>query len=345
MPDGFPYDSGWYWLKNLGFGEQAAKRIEEQRQQEEQKKQKEVDAVSMGFQDANSLDRALRFSALPPEEQERILAERENPKSKDLPDQESANPTRRAERVGEKAKDAPGRDKEKRLRSVSVGLGDVKDQSEQYLRHQYTNPNGEMICQICQATLPFKLDGGAYYFEKVEFLDDLRKRHYQSYLALCPNHSAMFQYANTSQPKLKELFSAMTGQRMDVVLAQTNFSIYFTKVHIADLKKVIEVDAAQEGASAAPVPQIITNISTTTLPARPLPNGLVQCPHCPSPVRPDRLEAHIARLHTGRPSTPRNQPHPPKRTPSGSSGSSIHRCPCGKPAIPGDDYCYSCRTD
>jgi hypothetical protein len=245
LPAGFPFDSGWYWLKTLGFGEQAARKIEEQQE-------KEREATSMGFPDAKTLHRARRFAALPPEEQERILAERDKPK--ELPDQKSANPIRREERVGQKAQAPPGRDKEKRLRSVSVGLGDVKDQCEQYLRHQYTNPDGEMICQICQTTLPFKVDGGAYYFEKVEFLADLKKRHYQNYLALCPNHSAMFQYANGSHDKLRAHFSAMTGQRLNVVLAQSNFSIYFTQMHIADLKKVIEVDAAPQSVSAANEP-------------------------------------------------------------------------------------------
>jgi len=45
----------------------------------------------------------------------------------------------------------------------------------------------KMICQVCKAQLPFKLDDGSWFFEKVEFLPELKKRHYQNYLALCPN--------------------------------------------------------------------------------------------------------------------------------------------------------------
>jgi hypothetical protein len=262
------------------------------------------------------------------------LADRE--RSKELPDQKSANQERRDERIEQKAKDAPGREKEKRMRSVSVGLGDVKDECEQYLRHQYTNPDGVMICQICQTALPFKVDSGAYYFEKVEFLADLKKRHHQNYLALCPNHSAMFRYANGSHDKLRALFIAMNSQRMDVVLAQSNFSIYFTQMHIADLKKVIEVDVAPGSTSAASALQTSSQSPTVAQPARRLPNGLVQCPRCSSPVRPDRLQDHIARVHTNRPPT---RPASPNQTPSGSS---IRRCKCGRPVIPGDDYCYSC---
>ena len=55
-----------------------------------------------------------------------------------------------------------------------------------------------MICQVCKTRLPFKLDDGSDYFETVEFLSQLTKHHYQNYLALCPNHAAMFQYANGS---------------------------------------------------------------------------------------------------------------------------------------------------
>ena len=322
LPDGFPFDSGWRWLQMLGFGDDAVKQVQKQAE-------KESEAKALGFADSKTLDRARRFARLPSEEQERILAERENPK--ELPDHKSGDRERRDERVEQKAKGAPIRKTEKRMRSVSIGLGDVKDECEQYLRHQYTNADGVMICQICQAALPFKVESGAYYFEKVEFLAQLKKRHNQNYLALCPNHSAMFRFANASQDKLKALFAAMNGQRMEVVLAQTNFSIYFTQMHIADLKKVVEVDACTK-ATPAVAPQ-----------ARRLPKRLDECPHCHSPVRSDRLAGHIARLHSGLRPVAKGQKPSPTRPLSGSSGLSIRRCPCGRPAIPGDDYCYSCR--
>ena len=60
-----------------------------------------------------------------------------------------------------------------------------------------------MICQVCknQKPLPFRLADGSYYFEAVEFLPKsaLKKLHYQNYLALCPNHAAMYQHANGSR--------------------------------------------------------------------------------------------------------------------------------------------------
>lgn len=46
-----------------------------------------------------------------------------------------------------------------------------------------------------------------------------------------------------------------------------------------------------------------------------------------------------------RPTIKRNLPQSAGRPRSASSDSNITRCPCGRPAIPGDYYCYSCRPD
>jgi hypothetical protein len=109
---------------------------------------------------------------------------------------------------------------------------------------QYTNADGEMVCQICKAHLPFKLDDGRDYFEAVEFLSELTKRHYQNYLALCPNHAAMYQHANNSFEILESKFGDLAVNELAVVLAQKDLTIYFTKTHIVDLKEVIRVDRA-----------------------------------------------------------------------------------------------------
>ena len=124
----------------------------------------------------------------------------------------------------------------------------MKQETEPYLRAQYTKPDGQMICQVCQDALPFRLDDGSYYFEMVEFLrePDLQKRHYQNYLALCPNHAAMFQHANGSSKELKVLFQGMEGVELAVVLAQENTTIYFTKTHVFDLRTIVETEASAQ---------------------------------------------------------------------------------------------------
>jgi hypothetical protein len=233
LPEGFPFDPGWPWLQAIHFGREVAKKSKEQLE-------KQAAAKDLGFADSDTLERAKRFAALPAEEQERILADHERNEPAELPEHEPANPERRAERVGAQAADAPERRTESRTRSVSIGREEVKQETAQYLREQYTNGNGDMICQICKGSLPFKLDDGSDFFEKVEFLPELKKRHYQNYLALCPNHAAMFQHANASADRMLTMFLEFAGNELEVVLARKDNRIYFTKTHIADLRAVIQ---------------------------------------------------------------------------------------------------------
>lgn len=236
LPDGFAFDLAYGGLKAIGFGEAAARRSEEVRQKDDV-------AKAAGFSNAETLDRARRFAALPAEEQDRILAERDNAaRQAAVPDREPANVARRAENVGTQAKDAPEKASEIRSRSVSVGREGVKNEAAEYLRRHYRNAHAEMTCQICKGPLPFKLDDGSEYFEIVEFLPGLRKRHHQNYLALCPNHSAMYCYANASQEDMRQHFEGLTDNELEVVLGQKDLTIYFSKIHVIDLKAILKAE-------------------------------------------------------------------------------------------------------
>jgi hypothetical protein len=100
-----------------------------------------------------------------------------------------------------------------------------------------------MTCQICKGPLPFKLDDGSEFFETVEFLPGLRKRHFQNYLALCPNHSAMYRHANASNDIICEMVENLTGNELEVVLAQRDMTIYLSTVHAIDIKAVLATEA------------------------------------------------------------------------------------------------------
>lgn len=245
LPEGFPFDPGQRWLKAVKWGEDVIRRSEQQRQ-------KETFARELGFSDLSALERAKRFASLPPEEQERFLADWDRSAALELPDHSPANPERRASRVGEMAADAPERRTEERTRSVAVGREDVKDEAGQYLLQQYVTDD-DLFCQVCKKPMPFKLDDGSAYFERVEFLSGLKKRHFQNYLALCPNHAAMFRHANSTKDFMLEMFLELAGNELEVILAQENATIYFTKTHIADLKKVIEVDGNSDDGSVQDV--------------------------------------------------------------------------------------------
>ena len=84
---------------------------------------------------------------------------------------------------------------------------------------------------------------GRNFLEAVELLPELNRRHYQNYLCLCPNHSAMFRFANGSKQSLTDSIAQQTGNQVPVVLANQEVTIYFTKAHLADLQAVIKADA------------------------------------------------------------------------------------------------------
>ena len=239
LPKGFPFDAGWRWLEAVNFGREIAKKSEEQLR-------KQFNAKELGFSDSEALEDGQWFAKLSAEQRQRMKSEIEKLWSTELPEDEPLNPERRAERVGAQAAEAPGRETETRSRSISRNREAVKKEAEQYLRQRYTNADREMVCQICKdkAPLPFKLDNGNSYFEKVEFLPELNKRHFQNYLALCPNHAAMFRHANGSKDLMLEMFREMPSCELEVVLAQQNTTIYFTKTHIADMRAIIIVDDA-----------------------------------------------------------------------------------------------------
>lgn len=334
LPKGFPFDEGYEWLSAIKFGE--AKLIQTKENTHEIEK-----AKALGFNDTLSLDRARRFTNLPTEEQERILSEHESKPAPDFPEKETKQPERRNEKVGQQATEAPERLVEERLRSVTVNREKVKQEAEQYLRGQYTTDDGIMFCQICQKPLPFKLDDGLFHFEKVEFLPELKQHHYQNYLALCPNHSAMFKLANGSRSNLKQLFSQIVGTLLDITLAEANVAIRFTKIHIGDLKQIIETDAAPVGAIPLTADQTSSRTPNEIPTTKRLSTGLDECPYCHSPVRPDRIQSHIARVHS---SGNRNLVSQVKLPPQIKEAPTLfQKCrSCGKPTVPGEDYCYSC---
>lgn len=102
----------------------------------------------------------------------------------------------------------------------------------------FTLISDRLVCD--KAPLPFNLDDGDGYFETVEFLPELRKRHPQNYLALCPNHSA-----NQSRDTIREEFTTIEGNELPVMLAEKDLTIYFSKTHIVDLKAVLDAEAEE----------------------------------------------------------------------------------------------------
>ena len=88
--------------------------------------------------------------------------------------------------------DAPKKEYEERERAVRTTRGAVDPPL--WLKEQYTNDAGQMVCQICKEELPFKKRNGEYYFEAVEAFskDYFTREHEAQFLALCPLCAAMY---------------------------------------------------------------------------------------------------------------------------------------------------------
>ena len=237
LPEGFPFDPGWHWLAAIRFGAETEELTEELT---EQRRKSLAIAAGLGFSDEAALEDAKRFAGLPPDTRQQILAEHQS--FIDLPEREPPNLARRRELVASEARQAPKRDKEKRLRTDSVNRDAIKrEKTVPYLQDLYTNDDGVTICQVCKDRLPFKV-AGRYFFEAVEFLPTLERHHHQNYLALCPNHAAMFIHANGSKDEMKDRFLAIEGKKLELTLADQPVTVYFTDTHIEDLRVVIKVD-------------------------------------------------------------------------------------------------------
>ncbi len=161
-----------------------------------------------------------------------------------LPTREPSDPDRRARRVKKEAREAPVRENEKRERSVDSKYEECRKDARTDLREWYTNGDGIMICQLCQDMLPFRLRDGTWYFEAIQFLEVLMEhRSYRpNFLALCPNHAAMFQNAEiASADQLMDRFLDMDDCTLEIALAGQPLELYFVKTHILDLRAAIEV--------------------------------------------------------------------------------------------------------
>ncbi|WP_146115833.1 hypothetical protein [Malikia granosa] len=239
LPKGFPVDAGFKWLEAVQFGFDEKKKFVESAERREHREK-------LGFKSDADLQRALEFNKLlSPEEQEAILAKKRQRRTGpvELPVREVRNPEMRANRVGSDVRATPDKSVAMKTRSVQLGVSEAKIEAKVYLQDQYTNANGQMICQVCKDELPFKLPSGSYYFEAVELIVNSTKRYRSTYLALCPNHAAAYQYANGQKGSMAELISTASTTEIEIDLGSQRTTLYFTGVHLADAKACLEADS------------------------------------------------------------------------------------------------------
>lgn len=229
---GFAFDEGAPWIKALHFESDIRAREAEALVSSARRKE-------LGFESAEELDRARQFVQLPAEDQRRILDEfslrKSSPEAFEFPERKVGNPALRGHRVRERGGQAPEKASKEATRTVPVGYEVAKEEARTYLRDQYTNAHGVMFCQVCKDRLPFKLDDGQYHFEAVELLDELPKRFRECFVALCPNHAAMFKLANSSKAEIRSLLAGQ-GRELRIMLAGEGRVVSFTEVHWSDIQ-------------------------------------------------------------------------------------------------------------
>ena len=154
---------------------------------------------------------------------------------------------RRIVGLQEHRENAPTKEAVLRERVIEPNVQNVVAEAKAYLRAKYTNPLGQMVCQICKNEMPFKLKTGEYYFEAVQAIRGLPNHFYENRVALCPTCAAMYQYARTfSDDELQKIIEEFKLENMgssvdfELMLAGSMQKLRFVGVHFFDLKIVLE---------------------------------------------------------------------------------------------------------
>lgn len=238
LPEGFPFDPGWPWLKAIHFGQEATKASEVYRQ-------KQIVAKESGFESAEEMDKWIKVkeAGISPDE---ILAQYAQRQRSSQPEESVRDPERRRRNVATNAADAPSKESVQRERYIQKGVSAVTAQAKAYLRAKYKNPDGQLVCQCCHDEMPFKLRSDEHYFEAVQCLGDKETRHYQNRLALCPTCAAMYQHAReTDDAEIRHRIVEHTADdqapsvEIPIRLAGRDLSLYFVGTHWFDLKTVL----------------------------------------------------------------------------------------------------------
>ena len=249
LPKGFLSEAKAQWLEAVEFGKNKRDRETRERLEKERATQeyqhKEGVLKSVGF---NSVEQAQKLAKLNKENPgmideliRRQGAEKQRPT---FPERASSNPDRREEKVKEQLANAPYKEYEDRERSVRPSRRDIIP--EIYLREQYTNASGEMVCQICKGEMPFKKRDGEYYFETVEALskDYFTKEHEAQFIALCPLCAAMYkELVKRDEDAMKELHRALKDSddlKVPLKLGELATSIRFVETHRQDTKTILQ---------------------------------------------------------------------------------------------------------
>lgn len=161
-----------------------------------------------------------------------------------LPSSVTYDPDRRAIKATEAADQAV----EKTYKAVSMNrrISAANIDTKTYLRSHHTNAEGQLICQLCNQSMPFQLPEGEEFFVACQYIELLEKELEANHLALCPNCAAEFQYAcQTDEYERTDLILQIESTlneenlivRIDMPVHQ---HLRFTQRHFIDLQMAIK---------------------------------------------------------------------------------------------------------
>ncbi|HEX2995894.1 MAG TPA: hypothetical protein VHP14_13800 [Anaerolineales bacterium] len=238
---GFPYKPHQKWLEVIEFGASARRQSEEHKILDQQAKR-------IGF---SSADEAEKFGELAQFVKKHGLSSQElitQMKSvvenrHGFPQKPVLDTERRQEKTREQLNDSPDKEYEERLRSVRTTRESIDPTTQ--LREHYTDEAGEMRCQICGKTMPFKDRSGKYYFEAVEAFpaEYFAKEHESQFLALCPTCAAMYKvFVKRDKSASQALYNKLKASKalnIPLHLDQWRF-LQFVEPHFLTIKAILE---------------------------------------------------------------------------------------------------------
>lgn len=143
----------------------------------------------------------------------------------------------------EELENLPEKEYELRLRHVRVTA--ATEYTRVWLKAMYTNEDEKMICQICEAEMPFKKRDGEYYFEAVEALtiEHFTKEHEAQFLALCPECSAKYkEFVKRDTTAMQEMIDQLrcsNEHQVSLKLGKHSVSLRFVEEHWIGIRKIL----------------------------------------------------------------------------------------------------------
>jgi len=243
LPAGFPFDEGEEWLQLIEFGKASKKSIEDAEAINQRAKE-------IGFDSADDAEtgaqivQLLKEGGTSPEEFLWDLKRKTSGVKPTFPSHNVTNVERRQDKMRNQIQDATEKQYEQRDRNVRTSRSIID--TDTWLRNNYTNEDGQLVCQICKEEMPFRKRDGEYYFEGVEALsqDYFNKEHEAQFLCLCPLCAAMYKEFikrdEHAMENVKNGILSADGTKINITLGALNTSVQFVESHLLDIKQILE---------------------------------------------------------------------------------------------------------